>query len=185
MNSHEQALACIQANDIIGFRTVLSEIDDNVHQGELLWTAANLGRVDMVADLLMVTNSEYVEEALMVAVRFEQEECITLLLQHITTPPNSALWMACEQNDVENVHLLLPHCNIYQNNCVLELAVRTQNQDLFNQVYADSNLDQWKSHLSGTDEHRTMLRNNFQALYIHYCVHENLPTTPSTVKRKM
>lgn len=185
MNSHEQALACIQANDIIGFRTVLSEIDANAHQGELLWTAANLGCIDMVADLLVVTDCQYYEDALMVAVRFEQEKCIELLLQHITSSPDSALWMACEHNNVEQVHQILPHCNIYQNNCVLELAVRTQNQDLFNQVYADSNLDQWKSHLSGTDEHRTMLRNNFQALYIHYCVHENLQTTPSTVKRKM
>lgn len=185
MNTHEQALVCIGANDVVGFRTILSHIEANAHHGELLWMAANLGHVEMLADLIVVTNPDYFEEALLVAVRFEREECISLLLQHMTTSPNSALWMACEQNNLEQVHQILPHCNIYENNCVLELAVRTQNQELFDQVYAESNLDQWKSHLSGTGEQRDMLRNNFQALYIHHRVHEDLAITPSAFKRKM
>lgn len=185
MKTHEQALVCIGANDLIGFRTVLSEIDTNAHQGELLWTAANLGHVEILQDLIAVTDPQYFEEALFVAVRFEREECISLLLQHLPSSPDSALWMACEQNNLERVHQLLPHCNIYENNCVLELAVRTQNQELFDQVYAESNLDVWKSHLNGTDEKRNMLKNNFQALYIHYRVHEDLAIAPAQVKRKM
>lgn len=185
MNTHEEALVCIEANDVIGFRAVLSQIEANAHHGELLWMAANLGHVEILQDLIVVTDPQYFEGALLVAVRFEREECISLLLQHLHSSPNSALWMACEQNNFEQVHQLLPHCNIYENNCVLELAVRTRNQELFNQVYAESNLDQWKSHLSGTDEQQKILKNNFQALYIHYSVHEDLTITPSAFKRKM
>lgn len=185
MNTHERALMCISANDVIGFRTVLAKIDATAHHGELLWAAANLGHVEILQDLLVVANPEHFEDALLAAVRFERDDCISLLLQHIIVPPDSALWMACEQNNLEQVHQILPHCNIYENTCVLELAVRTKNQELFDQVYEQSNLDQWKSHLSGTGEQREALRNNFQALYLHYRVHDDLAIAPSAFKRKI
>ena len=162
--------------------------DPSILQGELLWAAANLGQVEIVKTLIPLSDPQYFENALMAALVMGRETCSDVLLQHIEEQPNSALWLACDLGHIEQVHMLLPHCDIHNTICVLDLAVRTSNQELFDQVFALSDTDDWKRKLEGSKEQRDILRTNFQSMHENYMLREHIvaPHDNGTVaKRKM
>lgn len=187
MSNHERALECITTNDLIGLKNCVGAIDVNANGGDLLWAAANLGHLQLVEFLLPLSDPQYFEDALMAALAMGRDECIGVLLQHVEEQPNSALWVACDLGNIEMVHMLLPHCDM-SSICVLELAVRTFNQELFDQVFALSDTDEWKRRVEGKKEQRDTLHANFQSMSENYVLREHITqATQQTVnsKRKM
>lgn len=185
MKTYARALECITTNNLDGLRLALTEVDANTNQGELLWTAANLGRTAMVAHLIGVSDPQFFEDALVAAVAMKRKDCIGLLLQHVEHSPNSALWTACEHTDIDVVYEILPHCSVHENICVLKFAVRTSNQELFDCVVSQSNLDEWKHQIHGSQEEQEFLRTNFKAMHDNYILRGHLAPVSATVKRKL
>lgn len=185
MSTFSQALDCITANNLDGLRLALMNVDANSNEGELLWAAANLGRTAIVRHLIGVTDPQFFEGALVAAVAMKRNECIGLLLQHVEHSPDSALWIACEQADVDLVYEILPHCSVYENICVLKFAVLTRDQELFDRVVSESNLDEWKHHINGSKEEQKFLRTNFKAMHENYTLRAHIGPVSSSVKRKM
>lgn len=187
MSNYERALECIRNNDLNGLQHLLGAIDVNANEGELLWAAANLGHVEIVTTLIPLSDPQYFENALMAALVMGREACSDVLLQYIEEQPNSALWLACDLGHIEQVHMLLPHCDIHNTICVLDLAVRISNQELFDQVFALSDTNDWMRKLEGSKEQRDILRANFQSMHENYMLREHIvPHDNGTVaKRKM
>lgn len=185
MSTFAQALECIKANNLEKLCLALTNVDANINEGELLWAAANLGHTAIVKHLIDVSDPQFFESALVAAVAMKRNDCIGLLLQHMEHSPNSALQVACEQADTDLVYEILPHCSVYENICVLKFAVLSCNQELFDRVVAESNLDEWKYQLNGPQDEQEFLRTNFKAMHENYILRVHLGLAASSVKRKM